>query len=213
MNKYRQITFWILFGISSSMTIPIVIWILRKPAFFCNKIGITEQALTIPYAWLLSVSIAVAYVMYTFKSVPFVQQMQSEYSGLKLISIWAALASGIIEEIFFRKMIMDWFLSMGYGNLLQVISTALAFGIAHGLWILLHGDLKIAVPVILSTTVLGALLGILYVVGERNLLPCIVAHTLINLVIEPWLILSAVSGKMGLEDNTRLNSNGLPPDD
>lgn len=201
MKRDRQISIWILLGISSSMSIPIVIWIVNKPAFFYGKIDISEQALTIPYAWILSVSLAVGYIWHTFKSVPFVRKMQHEFSGLKLIGIWAALASGIIEEIFFRRMLMDWALSMGYGGTVQVIATAAVFGITHGLWVLLRGDLKIATPVILSTAALGALLGILYIVGERNLLPCIAAHTLINLIIEPWLILSAVSGQMGTEDN------------
>jgi membrane protease YdiL (CAAX protease family) len=202
MKKDRVITFWILLGISSSMSILLVIWIAKSPVFFYNKIGINEQALTIPYAWILSLLIAVGYIWYTFKSVPFVRQMHKEFSSLKLIGIWAALASGIIEEIFFRKMLMDWCLSMGHGGTVQVIATSLAFGIAHGLWVLFRGELKIALPVILSTAALGALLGILYIASERNLLPCIAAHTLINLIIEPWLILSAVSGKMGTEDNS-----------
>jgi uncharacterized protein len=197
LNKERQITFWILFSISCSLSIPIIIWLVRKPVFFLNKIGINEQALTIPYAWVMSLLIATAYIGYTFKAVPFVRQMQKEISGFKLIGIWAALVSGIIEEIFFRKMIMDWSLSMGYGSLVQIILTALSFGIAHGLWILLRREVSIAVPVILSTMVLGGLLGILYIAGGRNLFPCIAAHTIINLVVEPWLILSAVSGKMG----------------
>jgi membrane protease YdiL (CAAX protease family) len=201
MKKNRQITFWILLGISSSLTFPIVFWMVNKPDFFYNRIGINEHALTIPYAWILSLLIAVGYIWYTFKAVPFVRQMQHEFSSLKLIGIWAALASGVIEEIFFRKMLMDWGLSMGYGVTVQIIAAGAVFGVAHGLWVLLRGDLKIAIPVILSTTALGALLGILYIIGRRNLLPCIAAHTVINLIIEPWLVLSAVSGKMGTEDN------------
>ena len=197
LNKERQITFWILFSISCSMSIPILIWLVRKPVFFLNKIGINEQALTIPYAWVLSLLVAAGYIGYTFKAVPFVRQMQREFSSFKLVGIWAAIVSGIIEEIFFRKMVMDWSLSMGHGSLIQIILTAFSFGVAHGLWILLRGELSIALPVIISTMVLGALLGILYIVGERNLFPCIAAHTIINLVVEPWLILSAISGKMG----------------
>ena len=197
MKKERQITFWILLGISSLMTIPIAIWIINRPAYFFNMIGINEQAQTIPYAWIMSLLIGIGYIWYTFKAVPFVRQMQREFSCFKLVSIWAAFASGIIEEIFFRKMVMDWALSMEYGSLTQIILTALLFGLAHGLWVLLRGELSIVLPVILSTGVLGALLGILYIAGERNLFPCIFAHTTINLVVEPWLILSAVSGKMG----------------
>jgi hypothetical protein len=42
---------------------------------------------------------------------------------------------------------------------------------------------------------LGILLAIIYLVGGRNLGPCIYAHVIKNIIIEPWLMLSAVSGK------------------
>ncbi|WP_343073159.1 CPBP family glutamic-type intramembrane protease [Salicibibacter cibarius] len=60
---------------------------------------------------------------------------------------------------------------------------------------LLRGELKIALPAILSTTVLGGLLAILYIIADRNIFAPIVAHVLINLFIEPWLILAAITGK------------------
>lgn len=50
-------------------------------------------------------------------------------------------------------------------------------------------------PVIIATTVLSALLAVLYIIGNRNILAPIVTHILINLFIEPWLMLSVVSGK------------------
>lgn len=52
-----------------------------------------------------------------------------------------------------------------------------------------------ALPVIIATTVLSALLAVLYIIGNRNILATIVTHILINLFIEPWLMLSVVSGK------------------
>lgn len=52
-----------------------------------------------------------------------------------------------------------------------------------------------ALPVIIATTVLSALLAVLYIIGNRNILAPIVTHILINLFIEPWLMLSVVSGK------------------
>lgn len=52
-----------------------------------------------------------------------------------------------------------------------------------------------ALPVIIATTVLSALLAVLYIIGNRNILAPIVTHILINLFIEPWLMLSVVAGK------------------
>jgi hypothetical protein len=81
------------------------------------------------------------------------------------------------------------------GPILQVIISGVAFGLAHTAWILFKGDIKFTFPAILSTSVLGFLLAIIYLVGGRNLGPCIFTHVLINIIIEPWLMLSSVSGK------------------
>ena len=43
----------------------------------------------------------------------------------------------------------------------------------------------------------GALLAFVYVLGGRQLAPCVWAHMLINLAIEPWLIISAISAGAG----------------
>lgn len=99
---------------------------------------------------------------------------------------------------------MDWLMSLDFSITIQVLASAIIFGLAHGAWILLRGlEFKIALPVILSTTILGGLLAILYIIADRNILAPIVAHILINLFIEPWLILSAVSGKWnsGIKEN------------
>src|SRR5690625_7360798 len=63
---------------------------------------------------------------------------------------------------------MDWLMSVDYGIIIQIIASAVIFGVAHGAWVLLRGEIKIALPVILSTTVLGGLLAILYIVAGRN---------------------------------------------
>src|SRR5690625_5451247 len=84
---------------------------------------------------------------------------------------------------------MDWLMSVYYGIIIQIIASAVIFGVAHGAWVLLRGEIKIALPVILSTTVLGGLLAILYIVSGRNLLSPFVVLILINLFIELLFIL------------------------
>jgi len=90
---------------------------------------------------------------------------------------------------------MDMFLSRGADPILQVIISGVAFGLAHTAWILFKGDIKFTLPAILSTSVLGILLAILFLVGGRNLGLCIFDHVQINIAIEPWLMVSSVSGK------------------
>lgn len=75
--------------------------------------------------------------------------------------------------------------------------SAVAFGLAHGAWALVGRDFRSALLAIVSTSLLGLSLAIIYLAAGRNLGPCILAHVTINVVIEPWLMLSAVSGRWG----------------
>ncbi len=90
---------------------------------------------------------------------------------------------------------MDILMSGGVTPILQVVISGVAFGLAHTIWILVKGDFKFTLPAILSTSILGILLAIIYIAGGRNLGPCIFAHVIINMILEPWLMLSSVSSK------------------
>ncbi|WP_017974739.1 CPBP family intramembrane glutamic endopeptidase [Actinopolyspora halophila] len=201
---FRNLAGWILASVDVLLTGIIVFWLVPDPAgFVTNEMGINAQTSQNPWAWALALVGAVLYSAYTVRSVPFVNDHKFEFSPLKLLGIWAAVASGIVEEIVFRKKLMDlaagWELHPGW----QVLISAAVFGTAHAAWILMSGEVKIAVPVVVSTTVLGGLLAVVYVVAGRNVLPAIVAHTLVNIAIEPWLVLAAVSGMFPGTGRTR----------
>jgi membrane protease YdiL (CAAX protease family) len=63
------------------------------------------------------------------------------------------------------------------------------------LWLFFKEEVRFALRAMLSTAALGFGLAFIYVITGRNTGPCIVAHVVINLVIEPWLMLSSVSGE------------------
>lgn len=198
MNNRKEeiITGLVLGSLSITLTGSILFWYLGNPQQFIeHRLGINSDAFNNPIVWMLTFIIAIGYIMYTAKVIPFVREYLFTFSWLKVIGIWAALVSGIVEEILFRQALMDWLMSLDYSVTIQVLASAIIFGLAHGAWIFLRGEFKIALPVILSTTALGGLLAILYIIADRNILAPIVAHILINLFIEPWLILSAVTGK------------------
>jgi len=135
-------------------------------------------------------------VQLTKAAIPFVASMQREISLFKLLGILTAVVGGIVEEVFFRRWIMDMLMLRGFASIIQVVISGVAFGLAHTSWTLLaKRDFKATLPAIISTSILGIFLAIIYLAGGRNLGPCIFAHVLINIVIESWLILSAVSGK------------------
>lgn len=195
-RKDEIITGLVLGSLSIALSGSILLWYFGNPQQFIeHRIGINTEAFNNPIVWILTILIAIGYIIYTAKAVPFVRDQLFTFSWLKVIGIWAAFVSSIVEEILFRQVLMDWLKSLDYSIIIQVLASAIIFGIAHGAWIFLRGELKIAIPVIISTTILGGLLAILYIIADRNILAPIVAHILINLFIEPWLILSAVTGK------------------
>ncbi|PKO13374.1 MAG: CPBP family intramembrane metalloprotease [Chloroflexi bacterium HGW-Chloroflexi-10] len=191
----RSKTALILGMTSAIMVSPLVMSVFWGPISLFQNLGFDKESIASPLPWLLATITAIAYVLYTMKVIPFVLSKQKEISLFKLLGILAALVGGIVEEVFFRRWLMDMLMSGGVTPLLQVIISGLAFGLAHTSWLLIKRDFKFAIPAILSTSVLGVLLAIIYIVGERNLGPCIYAHVLINIIIEPWLMLSSVTGK------------------
>jgi len=124
-------------------------------------------------------------------------------SRLKLLAIGVAFVAGILEEVFFRQLLMDWTRARGMNAFLQVLVSAAAFGIAHGLWILFRGSWRAGVGAVFATGCLGGALALVYVASARNLAPCVSAHFFINVFAEPGLVLSAVRGEMG---NQRVSS-------
>jgi uncharacterized protein len=192
----RRKTALILGTVTLIMFSPLAMSLFWHPIPLFQDLGFERESMAPQLAWILATITAIAYVLYTMKAIPFVANMQREISLFKLLGILSAVVGGIVEEVFFRRWIMDMFMKGGFNPILQVIISGVAFGLIHASWTLLaKHNFKATLPAILSTTVLGIVLAIIYLAGGRNLGPCIFAHVLINIVIEPWLMLSAVSGK------------------
>ena len=195
MNDRRK-TAWILGTGLLIMFSPLAMSLFWHPIPLFQNLGFERESIAPPLAWILAAITAIAYVLYTMKAIPLVLAKQREISLFKLLGILSALVGGIVEEVFFRRWTMDMFMKGGFNPILQVIISGVAFGLAHTSWTLLaKRDFKVTLPAIISTSILGIVLAIIYIAGGRNLGPCIFAHVLINIVIEPWLMLSAVSGK------------------
>jgi uncharacterized protein len=192
----RRKTALLLGTVTLIMFSPLAMSLFWHPIPLFQNLGFERESIAPPIAWILATIIAIAYVLYTMKAIPLVLAKQREISLFKLLGILSALVGGIVEEVFFRRWTMDMFMKGGFNPILQVIISGVAFGLAHTSWTLLtKRDFKVTLLVIISTSILGIFLAIIYLAGGRNLGPCIFAHVLINIVIEPWLMLSAVSGK------------------
>ena len=179
-------------AMTSSMFVFVFWWLFRDTDGFIDQMGFNQTAMEIPLAWVLAVVVAVAYIAYTAKGIPAVRENFFRFNLLKVIGIFSAIASGIVEELVFRQMLMDWLYSNDIGVVLQVAISGVGFGIIHFGWSVFSGNLRTGFWAAIHTTALGLLLAIVYIIAERNVLPVIMAHMLINLFIEPWLILNAV---------------------
>jgi hypothetical protein len=192
----RSKTALILGMTSLIMLSPLAMSLFWHPIPLFQDLGFERGSMAPPLAWILATITAIAYVLYTMKAIPFVANMQREISLFKLLGILSVVIGGIVEEVFFRRWLMDMLMARSVGLILQVIISGVAFGLVHASWTLLaKRNFKATLPAILATSILGIFLAIIYLAGGRNLGPCIFAHVLINIVIEPWLMLSAVSGK------------------
>ena len=136
---------------------------------------------------------------------PSVRAHLTRPSWLKLLAVLLAVAAGILEEVVFRKVLMDALFSRGIGGVAQVALSGLAFGAAHGVWGLMGRSVRAALGATIATGVLGAALALVYLAAGRSLAPCIVAHFVINLLIEPGLVLAAVSGEMNGSATVRMD--------
>ena len=86
-------------------------WRIQSPCF--KILALTRESIAPPLAWILATITAIAYVLYTMKVIPLVFAKQKEISLFKLLGILSALVGGIVEEVFFRRWIMDMLMSRG----------------------------------------------------------------------------------------------------
>jgi membrane protease YdiL (CAAX protease family) len=145
--------------------------------------------------WVAAILVVALFVAYSCR-LPSVRANLLQPSFLKALALCVAVAAGILEEVMFRKWVMDGVLSRGGGALYQVLASAFTFGAVHAIWGLMGKSLRAATGAMIATGALGGLLGIVYLLSNRSLAPCIAAHFLINSLIEPGLVLAATRGEM-----------------
>ena len=146
--------------------------------------------------WLLACVVTALFVWQSMR-LPSVRANLLLPSFLKLLGLAVAIAAGFLEEIIFRKWLMDYVRDQDMGAVIQVAASALAFGLAHGVWGAMGRSWRAAAGATIATGILGAALALVYLVAGRSLAPCIAAHFAINAFIEPGLVLAATRGEMG----------------
>lgn len=190
IDQTRRIVLWVF---AAQVTV-LVILFAGAPARVPAYLGFVDQPPVPLMAWLLAAVTVVAYTA-SAATISTVREYLFRLDGLKVLCIFAAIAAGIVEEVVFRKLLMDFLAAEGVGDVAQIIASGLAFGVAHIVWG--FKSWSAAVNAMLSTALLGAALAVVYIVADRNLAPCVVAHVVITALIEPGLIIAGVRDRLG----------------
>lgn len=191
MNSATRKTFWIMLGIMVAEGWPMALTLMGASPRAILHIYTTPVWLW--PAWAAAAVVAGAYVLHSARAMPLIASRFFDLHLLKLLAVPFALISGTMEELWFRRMGMDWAATHGFGILSQITFSALTFGLLHGVWGLFARNVRVAVGAMLATGILGAALGVVYLLGQRSIAPCVWAHIAINLAVEPWLLLAAIS--------------------
>jgi membrane protease YdiL (CAAX protease family) len=162
------------------------------PAIVGRWLGIGTAPIA-PLAWAAGLGIALVYAGASMTSLPAIREKLFTLNGLKLLGVGFALVTGLFEEWFFRKWLMDLAAGRGWSVEAQIIASGVAFGVAHAIWGLFGGNLRAFFTSMAFTTVMGLALGWLYVFAGRQVAPAVWSHVLINLIIEPWLLLGVLN--------------------
>ena len=179
--------------LASPMAIPTARKFLGHNSGFLRDLGFLSGPSGTAAAWILALLVAVAYIGFAVRNVPPVARTWIKLDWRKLVVFFAAIAAATVEEAVFRRLVMDLVLVRGGGPVLQVLAPAVIFGGAHSIFGLIKRNASAAWRASHITGILGGALGIVYVIGGRSLAPCIAAHFLITLALEPGLLTAAIT--------------------
>ena len=175
---------------------PVAEKLLGSPPRFLRNLGFVSGPQGTALAWWLGLAVAAVYATYAVRNIPLVGEHWRAVSPFKLLGIVAAVSAAVVEEAFFRRVIMDELMAAGWQTVIQVVASGAIFGLAHGIWGIMTRHVSVGIGTMVATGTLGAALGIVYVVGDRSLAPVIVAHFIVTATIQPGITFAAFSGQM-----------------
>jgi membrane protease YdiL (CAAX protease family) len=178
------------------MWIPVAQALLGRPPRFLRDLGFVSGPSGTFLSWCAGLAIAVLYSGYAIRNVPLVRRHWRAVSLVKLVAVLVAISAAVVEEAFFRRLLMDALQRAGWTDGVQVIASGVIFGAAHASWALVTGHVAAGVGAMLATGTLGTGMALVYVLGDRSLAPVIVAHFLVTATIQPGIMFAAFSGEM-----------------
>lgn len=192
--KRNAVLFLVLAG--GVLWIPVAQLLLGNPPRFLRNLGFFSGPRGTFGAWSLGLVFAALYSAYAIRKIPLVREHWRTISVVKVLGLLVAVAAALVEEAFFRRVLMDALMRAGWSAVAQVFASGLVFGVAHASWALITGHLVAGLGAMIATGTLGTGLGLVYVLGDRSLAPVIVAHFVVTGTIQPGIMFAAFSGQM-----------------
>lgn len=150
------------------------------------------------WGWLLALVFAALYGGGTLMGMMHAgAPVTTDWSFFRIaIALGIGVSAGICEETVFRGFVMTQARDGGAHWIIQIVLSAVLFGAAHMGWGGMSGHVQMQqmIGAMTATAILGLMMAIGYVAGGRSLTPVIIAHGIIDVLVEPWLLLYAVTG-------------------
>ena len=175
---------------------PLTSKLLGSPPGFLRNLGFVSGPKGTVLAWCLGLVVGAVYATYAVRNIPLVGEHWRAASPFKVLGILVAVSASVVEEAFFRRVLMDELLRPAWPTVVQVVASGLIFGLAHGIWGIMTRRVSVGVGTMVATGTLGTALGIVYVLADRSLAPVIVAHFIVTATIQPGITFAAFSGQM-----------------
>ncbi len=137
---------------------------------------------TIP-ALILAITFALGYAVYTLSN-PLIGSRAGEISLFKAAGAVVGVIGAIVEESVFRGYLISELRKLGVSTGAQIILSGASFGIIHAGFSFIG---------ILFAYVLGIAMATAYVIGKHSLASSVIGHTVVNILVEPWLLLFIVT--------------------
>jgi len=158
----------------------LVLW-LRRRSLSLRSLGFIRPSRWLPV--IMAIVFSLAYAGFTLM-IPEVRAHATEVSAFKVWGVFVSVIGAFVEEVIFRGFILTEFQRLRSSVWVQVALSGVIFGLLHigfGWWGMA------------CTTLMGMVLAISYLWSGRSLLAPVVGHCLINIIIEPWLLLFIIT--------------------
>lgn len=161
------------------------------------RLGLTSPG--DPAGWLAAAAVVALFAVALLRGPLRGVASLGERSAFRIFGTTTGVFVGGFEEVVFRGFVMAELAAASVNPLLQVLASALLWSLAHFRWGRRRGgyDWRLVLGAMGNTFILGLAFGGVYLLGGRSLWPAIAAHSGFNLLVEPWLVLARLTGRLG----------------